>query len=751
MKELLENKTVAFQPELYRMYFHKIFPDSREFSTFLTTSSDQKRLESAMRILDRLNFCSNFPIVEDVYANLVRSETEKLSGKDDSHVGQDHFVHTVNLYILGIYLFFNHPVFHGRLIDYFFDKRQRESELETRKQLAVKSFLSAWKYYVCSHDIGYPLESLVDQNGQIQDARFRPFMQQYAHLHEYQAYGMTLKMMAKLIFCLYLFQNARQTLRKINCGSNESLDGQWLDRAESPETRYSLSSVIELSGCGDYVRLEFVQSYEGIKMLMPLIDFSNVVILIRDVDGEPIVLNYFKEGSGKRTWISAERQPFSDVQLRNIRLFGSDEFPANGYSCTYFVKDPMARLKEQLEKIDVGDYCESWSELAESYFTCRHKLFVDLSNDEEENEGVVYKIYRDILRRFPHSKLKAGFLDLWEEEKKSAISPKLRGQILGIITSVIQNLDFQDVPKSSWRSHIEENISMTLEENWEVLCGEGTVEDRISMEIQSLNTMLNILYKKVEEYFKQLPELISMRKEAGDEEPSIIECDLLGLNMSNSKGGRTEAALCGGLLEQVEKKLHVEHFLRQEQNLEDFLCYRRDHSCFDHGIISATLLLSTIVNYCSVSERLVEEDSVFLLAWDIEPKSLTRKLEEKSTLLLVDAIYTILVHNLYPSVYRARVGNELLHGLGKNPFSYFGLLCDSLQLWDRVQQIKPAERLLDYPLEGSHFDLRMRDNQICLVGPLECIEKVRAKCREMGGYLLGADEMVVISCEADVL
>lgn len=87
LKELLEDKTVAFQPDIYRMYFHKIFPDSRGFVNFLTTCSEQKRLESAMRILDRINFCSNFPIVEDIYANLVRLEPEKLSGKNDSYVG----------------------------------------------------------------------------------------------------------------------------------------------------------------------------------------------------------------------------------------------------------------------------------------------------------------------------------------------------------------------------------------------------------------------------------------------------------------------------------------------------------------------------------------------------------------------------------------------------------------------------------------------------------------------------------------
>lgn len=747
LKELFEDKKVIFQPELYQMYFHKAFPDSEEFVNFLTTSSEQKRLESAIKILDRINFSSNFPIVEDIYANLVRLESEKLSGKNDSYVGQDHFVHTVNLYILGIYLFFNYPVFHRSLSNYFFDKRLRESDLETRNQLMVKTFLSTWKYYVCSHDIGYPLESLVDSDGRIRDFSFRPIMQQYANLCKYQLYNMTVKVMAKLLYCLYLFQTATQSLVESVQGDRELLDGQWLNWNDPRKPHDSLLGAIQKSGCSNYLRLEFIQSYEGIKAIIPLIEWENVALLIRDTDGEPVVLNYFTKNS-ECTWLHKDRQVFSQTQMRNIRLFGSDEFPANGYSCTYFVQNPKVQLNKQLKEISLDAYHEEWNTLAEEYFICRHEMFVDMSHSEIASDDVIYKVYRDILRRFPHSSLNKGFLNLWEDEYKGGISPKIQDQILNIIVSSVQDINFQSVPKIEWREHIETKISETLKEHWDTLLGEGTLEDRLSNEMQSLNTMLNLLYGKLKGIFQESTELISLQMDKDGTEPSLVQCDLLGVALSETKS--MVAKLYKDFLEQLDKKLHIAGFLKAEQHMPDFLCYHQSFSCFDHGIMSATLLLSTVVNYCNVANQLVDKSNLFLLAWDIEPKKVIKKLEKKSQQILVEAIYTMMLHNLYPAVYWETVGNELSYSLVKNPFTYFGLLCDALQMWDRVQQIKPAERSLDFPLEGNHFDLMTHNNHICLVSPLSCIEKVKKKCLEWGSYLLGADEIFLISGIADL-
>lgn len=747
LKELFEDKKVAFQPELYRMYFHKTFPDSEEFVTFLMTSSEQKRLESAMKIMDRINFSSNFPIVEDIYANLVRLESENLSGKDDSYVGQDHFVHTVNLYILGVYLFFNHPVFHRSLSNYFFDRRLRESDLETRNQLMVKTFLSTWKYYVCSHDIGYPFESLVDSDGKIKESSFRSIMQQYSNLREYQLYNMAVKVMAKLLYCLYLFQNATHSLAESIQGDRELLDGQWLDWNDPRKPHDSLWGAIQKSGCSHYLRLEFIQSYEGIKALMPLIEWENVALLIRDADGEPVVLNYFSKNN-ECTWLHKDRQVFNQTQMRNIRLFGSDEFPTDGYSCTYYVQNPMSQLIKQLKEISVDAYYDDWNTLAAEYFDCRHEMFVDMSHSESASDSTIYKVYRDILRRFPHSRLNKGFLNLWKEEYKGGISPKLQNQIFNIIVNAIQDINFQDVPKTEWREHIEDKVSETLKESWDALFGEGTLEDRLSNEMQSLNVMINLLYSKLKGAFQESPELISLRTEKDGMEPSLVQCDLLGATFSGTKS--MEAGLYKDFLDQLDKKLHIAGFLKAGQHMPDFLRYHQTFSCFDHGVMSATLLLSTVVNYCSVAKRLVNKNSLFLLAWDIDPQNLVEKLEKKSQQVLIEAIYTMMLHNLYPSVYWLTVGNELSHSLAKNPFTYFGLLCDALQMWDRVQQIKPAERSLDFPLEGNNFDLRIHNNHICLVIPLSCIEKVKKKCLEWGNYLLGADELFLVSGIADL-
>ncbi len=120
----------------------------------------------ARDILLRLCYESNFPPIYELLLNLLKME-EKISADNESeYMGRDHFIHLVNLYLLGIYLFFYNAEFHKGVTDQFHMNRSAKSH-EGVKFHKLKDALSSWKYFVLYHDLAYPLERFSPKNGAV--------------------------------------------------------------------------------------------------------------------------------------------------------------------------------------------------------------------------------------------------------------------------------------------------------------------------------------------------------------------------------------------------------------------------------------------------------------------------------------------------------------------------------------------------------------------------------------------------------
>lgn len=745
LQELIKEKRVAFQPELYKMYFNRIFPNWKEFANFLEAPNEQERLESAKRVIDRLNFSSNFPIVEDIYASLIQLESEKLAGKDDSYVGRDHFVHTVNVYILGIYLFFNHPVFHATLMKHFFGRRRKENPFETKNQLAVKSFISAWKYFACAHDIGYPFEVLVDGGCRLRDSRFESIFQQYAHLHEYQAYAFVVRIMAKLIYSIFQFKSAKRTLQNIVEDEEDDFAGQWSNTIVSENKQYSLTHVVTGRG-KDFVQLEYTQTYEGLKLLMPLIKKEDVILLLRDEGGEPLALSYIDKES-EVVWRRVDAQGPSNTQPSSIRSFGADEFPSSTCTCSYFVQKPMERLSELLEHASLKYYGESLEHLAGNYFTNRYELFADLSTGSEEGEEIVYRIYRDIMDRLPLKNWEKGFTDLWEAEYQDPMDQELKSVFIKIVADTVQETDLKKVNSVEKVKALRASVVKGLKKSAQLNSVTKRM-DETSKAVQEETMLLDFLYLIAKEALQSEPEVVTLKKESGNSVTWRVHCDLLGKDVVDK--GSSMSHLYQEILDRMEEKLRNAGHLRKDQSIIDLTAYKRERSAYDHGLVSATFLLSTIVNYRKMAEIKDEGRKELLqMAWDVEPERLEVSFQEKSLQILTESIYAVMLHNLYQADYAKILKNDLEYTLEQDPFTYLGLLCDGLQVWDRIQQIKPAERSPEPAVDGSQFDLRIWDKKIYLISPLTCVDQVKRKCQDLNSYLRGEETMVIVSTAAE--
>ena len=735
-KELIDERTVAYQPELYRMYFHRIFPDWMEFVRFLSTTNEQMRLESAIHIIDRLNFSSNFPIVEDIYSNLIRLESEKLAGKDDSYVGRDHFVHTANVYILGIYLFFNHPVFHSTLMKHFFGRRKRENPLETKNQLAVKGFLSAWKYFACAHDIGYPIETLVNQDRELKDCRFAEILQQYEKLDNYQAYMLATKAMAKLVCSIFQLENAKHTLSDVLESDQDDLGCSWIKQGTINDQQYTLSQITK--EMGEYYQLEYIQSYESLKLLMPLIAQEDIAILLRDEGGEPVVLCYRKPDVV--TWHRTNAACLTGNQLQSVWTFGSDEFPPCKFSCSYFIRDPQGQRDRLLECGELLPYQKDWSKFAENFFSDQYELYADLSTGSKKSGEIVYQIYRILADKIPLYSVDSSFLDFWNREYKDRLNQELKEDVIKAVTAAVQGVKLTGSTEKENFIFLQESVVAALKEK-ALQQNIGTREDELSGNVQRGKMLLKCLYDAAKNSLPQGQKLLKLEQKS-DKTPLIVHLNLLGIETDEKFHNHIHQEI----LKCIEQKLHTVGFLKKEQHFSDLGAYMAPESAYDHGLVSATLLLSTVTNYHKMAEMAKDSNKeLLLLAWDIELSRLEKSLQEKSLNILTDSLYAIMLHNLYQSRYQEILGNHLEYRIEQDPFTYFGLLCDGLQMWDRVQQIKPAERSPKPAINGSQFDLKIWNKQIQLISSQSGIEEVRKKCQDLNSYLRGSASMLQVA------
>ena len=102
--------------DIYHKLFYRMFPGKNSFIEFLQVQNYDKQYMLAEEIIHRLCYTSNFPpsffAIKDVIS--VENYQKETVNATDPYVPRDHFIHLVNLYLLGIYIFFYNPQFYNK-------------------------------------------------------------------------------------------------------------------------------------------------------------------------------------------------------------------------------------------------------------------------------------------------------------------------------------------------------------------------------------------------------------------------------------------------------------------------------------------------------------------------------------------------------------------------------------------------------------------------------------------------------------
>lgn len=253
--------------DLYEKWFPQIWGCPELFENFLRLASTQSQKTVAQDIVRQMSSISTFSIPQSTFANLVEVEHQ---GDDWGWINQDHAVHSVNVYICGIYLFFFYQPLKQQLLHYFIKlggKSQHESPIDEAIRTAIQCIRIAALY----HDVGYVLERTVNPKGYFDAKSGMPLddLLVYEMLEQEVLYEISKKAISHVLFTQAMIGQSQDKLTDELAKNNWIQDKTYWMQLQSNESIRGDKVKAELNSMADMVELKYICSWEGMKYLVP--------------------------------------------------------------------------------------------------------------------------------------------------------------------------------------------------------------------------------------------------------------------------------------------------------------------------------------------------------------------------------------------------------------------------------------------------------------------------------------------------
>lgn len=716
-------KKVAFGQTLYEKYYNRLWPCEQTFISFLRTENSQQQLDCAISIVEQLSFQANFPLPGFVFRNLISSEHK---GKDPNFIAQDHAIHSVNLYILGLYLFFNHKLFYTRLVKYFESVRILKPEFGSPIEQSAKAFFSAWRIFALYHDIGYVLERAADQQGFFNKTLdlTEQDLTVYKNLCDELLYETLTRALSRALYADILFQHSQYPMSNImflSCWSSES---NWsCVTATEPSHEVKGTEIREkISQFESFVQLYNVNAWSELKHLIPFIDRDDLVTLVRDKNMNIVAISY-REEERNHVFIRKNCNISNDILpcIDSIERLGSDEFPASGYTCEYYISKHNA-----LEHVfRDGKYATSLPFISDQ---CNKKFGAEFSvSDRAQQEELRFKIYCWLQRQVPLQAIsfsnQGHHVDYDIDVLKKCVKEFLLEKISQYDNRKKGNLE-------SGIGHLIEQLQKNLQDATQSLMDNYNRAQNFDTERSSAPILNDILAgdfnicKRVLDF----PTLLTFNKRDQRRGEKIVFCT----NVLSKKGEPTIPSDIYKGISALANALTLD--------IKTLFGYRPEsHSKYDHGIVSAVFVIRAYSAFQKLCQK-VDTCPLLRCAWPVWKNDFEICVTKKDTNVFVQSVFAILLHDIYGKKYNKKYGIDYLQDITVNPFSYFCALCDSLQFWNRPKLINQGEtKLPDDFATGRNFDLWISGGKIYL----DCNSaKMRERVKAFDDYLLAASFMI---------
>lgn len=267
--DLFEKKEMAYDSNIYNKLYNDIWPCEDEFKQFLYATDSSVKINCAKNIFQY--YLSDYDMIfPDFFIAEIVSIQQKDLKTTLGYVPQDHLVHSINLYILGIYSFFNIEVFHRKLLQEYIG----ESYIDQHK-----SFIKEWALFALYHDIGYVVEGNVDKHGII---RNKEIVKKYTNIYDTLLNKHIIQSVAKLITNIHIIKNCKN---RYTVDKTEIFRYQWVINSKITDNNKLFK---DLSCFSNHIELT-LNSNNDIDFADWLLQSDDHLILYKDKDGIPIV------------------------------------------------------------------------------------------------------------------------------------------------------------------------------------------------------------------------------------------------------------------------------------------------------------------------------------------------------------------------------------------------------------------------------------------------------------------------------
>jgi len=270
----------------YKLATRSLFPGKETFIEFLLTDDSQERINLAREIITRLCFERKVSPPTHLLENLLSFEDKQRNSHftEGDFIPRDHFVHLVNLYLLGIYIFSYHRTLHTKCTSHLNNIKRsvlRKKEVphvaKEHEYNSYELFGTMWSYFVLYHDLGYPWERILPEERNSEKPYLKPFTKIYKSLLKDFAF----RIISRLIVLKSMFEeNINTTFKDMYEGKYDFLENSILKE-----------NVVSIKVIEDAVFVPSLDGFSNLKTAFSFYDYGKIFAVLEDSStGNPIIM-----------------------------------------------------------------------------------------------------------------------------------------------------------------------------------------------------------------------------------------------------------------------------------------------------------------------------------------------------------------------------------------------------------------------------------------------------------------------------
>ena len=751
-EKLIVNPTPSCSKVEFAQFYARFISDQSIFISFLESQDTKKQYHYAKKIISNLCNDSNYPPSLGLENFLFTFEQEISKERTVKYQSRDHYVHQCYLYLLGLYLFFYNKGLNTRLVSYFTDSRYSQSVREESN--SVKCFLSAWKYFVLYHDLGYPIEYFGKEN------------------HEFSANESVLKASVEKYFSYSFIEKNLQDMISVKTLSillalSSSLMSQHRNSSKIRKaiqsiglkntmvSRYGQELNSIYSNTDKIYYLQAVRDCSHIKHYLSVFNMSDFFVIIKQSLDIVCVAKCAKEPLLFFTEEFKRKRFFKKIES-DISILFDDELHLKypGYSFEYYGLNLDDRFDEELRKYGIvnGALVDLIQRVGQLTSTATIS----------DNMHFYYYILLNMLRKeiILSDDKHIMIAQIADQDKplEDYVVESIKSYVLRAVDE-IKNKTITPLPQ---QSDIYESTEQMIRSILKELKSKLNVDNRYNTTNQDIafcltnNTLEKLPYSRQMAETQEAQRLFKcIRNEMSF--PAIAQ-DMLSPFERYKKENSTELAI-----ELVDnwKELLEDNF-RYTLHSSDIpsICskYNSPYSCYDHGIVAFWMYLKHMSIYREIVCRM--DGNKLLYAGfgipiqnsiDKQKLFINNKYIMEYDQIIGDVSNAIFIHNLYPN-YFDKNEVDLMTRKDQSVFSYFAMLCDALQDWGRPLNINALEEEFPISIDASNYDITVEasDDKIHLTfyedRPTIISKYIDRYVQSLNQYLEGAGDIVAVHC-----